>query len=61
MLNTLSCMGSYCLQYASEELRRDRDFMLAAVTQNGFALQYASKELRNDPEIQQNVPNWMRK
>jgi hypothetical protein len=41
----------YALEYASEELRNDRDFMLAAVKQYGYALAYASEELRKDPEI----------
>ena len=49
------------LAYASEEFQNDRAVVLAALTENQWAFQYASKELRDDPEIQQNVPNWMRK
>ena len=39
------------LQYASEELRADREIVLAAVQDNGWALEYASDELRTDREI----------
>ena len=33
------------LQFASTELRADKDFVLAAVKQDGRALRYSSKEL----------------
>ena len=39
------------LQYASEELRADREVALAAVKNNGDALEYASEELRSDREV----------
>ena len=39
------------LQYASAELRNDREIVGAAVIQNGRALEHASAELRNDREI----------
>ena len=39
------------LQVASEELKRDRDFVLEAVKQNCNAIKYASEELKNDREI----------
>jgi hypothetical protein len=39
------------LQHASEELRGDREVVLAAVQQNGGALRYASEELRGDREF----------
>ena len=39
------------LQYASGELRADRDVVLAAVNNNPFALQYASDELRADRAV----------
>jgi len=39
------------LQHASEELRGDRAFMLAAVQHNGLALEYASDQLRGDKEV----------
>mmetsp|Transcript_59943 Transcript_59943/g.141839 ORF Transcript_59943/g.141839 Transcript_59943/m.141839 type:complete len:111 (+) Transcript_59943:203-535(+) len=36
------------LQYASAELRRDREVVLVAVAQAGIALQYASAELQGE-------------
>ena len=42
---------SWALRFASEELRGDREFMLAAVKQSGYALQHASDELRGDAEV----------
>jgi len=40
------------LQYASEELRADREVVLAAVkSDNDYALRYACKELRGDKEV----------
>ena len=39
------------LYNASEELKNDREFILAAVTQCGRALEYASEELKNNREI----------
>ena len=39
------------LEYASDELKNDREILLVAVTKNGLALEYASKELKNDREI----------
>jgi hypothetical protein len=41
------------LEYATEELRGDREVVLAAVQQNGRALEYASTELQKDPEVMQ--------
>ena len=43
--------GSLNLRHASEELRNDREIVLAAVSQYAYALEYASEELRNDREI----------
>ena len=44
------------LQYASEELRRDREVALAAVAQSGNALQNVSKEQSiNKPTINNNI------
>ena len=40
------------LQFASEEFRCDRDFILAAVEQHFFALQFASEGLPRDPSSQ---------
>jgi hypothetical protein len=39
------------LYYASEELRADREIVMAAVSIDGFSLVYASEELRADREI----------
>jgi hypothetical protein len=41
----------HVLQYASAELRKDREVVLAASKRNGYALQWASAELRNDREV----------
>ena len=46
------------LQYASKELRNDRDVVLAAVKKDWSALQWASKELRSDESfIKENIKN----
>ena len=37
----------FALQYASTELKGDREFVMEAVKQTGWALQYASVGLRN--------------
>ena len=39
------------LEYASEELRGDKEVVLEAVRQNGWLLEYASEELRGDREV----------
>ena len=39
------------LEYASSELKNDKDFVLVAVKQNGLALELASEDLQNDREI----------
>ena len=36
----------HALQYASEELKADREFMFQAVVNDGNALEYASKKLK---------------
>jgi len=41
----------WALTYASEELRADKDVVLAAVKKDGWALTYASEELRTDREF----------
>merc|ERR1712117_988366 len=51
-----ACKGSYSgrfplLQYASAELRADRDFVLAAVSHCGHAFEYAATELKADREF----------
>ena len=39
------------LGYASEELRGDREIVLAAVKEDWTMVQFASDELKNDPEV----------
>ena len=41
---------SSVLEYASEELKRDHDFIFAAVSRShyGYALEFTSEELKND-------------
>jgi hypothetical protein len=43
--------NGYALQFASIELRGDKDVVLPAVTQYGYGLQFASVELRADKKI----------
>ena len=51
VLATVKEYGDESLGWASDELRNDREVVLAAVAQNGCALQYASEELRSDKEV----------
>ena len=39
------------IEYASEELRADKEVVMAAVKNDGFALEYASDELKADKEL----------
>ena len=39
------------LKYASKELKNNRDFVLAAIKQEGRALEFASEELKNNSDI----------
>lgn len=43
--------GSWALMHAPDELRSDRNFVGAVVSQNGVTLLYASHALRNDREV----------
>ena len=43
--------GFNALRYAAAELKRDHEFVLAAVAQYGAALEYAAAELKGDHEI----------
>ena len=43
--------NGYALNYASDELKKDREIVLAAVKINGLALEYASDELKKDRDI----------
>jgi len=42
---------AYALQYASPELRADRDVVLASVARIGRAVQHASPKLRADRDV----------
>jgi hypothetical protein len=39
------------LEYAIDDLKRDREIVLAAVTKNGMALHHASDDLKGDREF----------
>ena len=43
----------YVLEYATAELKGDREIVLAAVAQNGDALRYAAVELKGDAQLLQ--------
>jgi hypothetical protein len=38
-------------QYADDSLKKDKDFALAAVTQNSRALEYAHESLKKDKDF----------
>ena len=39
------------LEYASDELRDDKEVVLAAVKDTAYAIEYASEKLQADPDI----------
>ena len=43
--------SGWALKYASEELKNDKEVVLAAVAQYGYALEYASNDMKNDKEV----------
>lgn len=45
------CDPDIVLRYASEEMRADKDVVLAAVRKNGWSLYYASEELKADKDV----------
>ena len=45
-------LNPFALEYASAELKGDREIVMEAVKQNGRALEYASAELKGDEELQ---------
>ena len=51
MLAMVKQDGVRVLEFASEGLRADKDFMLAAMKQDGFPLQFASEELKADKDF----------
>ena len=50
--------GMQLLADAPEELKADRDFMMEAVSKNGFALEFASEELRSDCDLVMTAMGW---
>ena len=51
VLTAIKQKSGWQLQYASEEIKKDREVVLAAVKKNGYALTYASDELKKDREF----------
>ena len=51
MAQTVIKQDRKALQYAAEELKADRDFMLEAVKKNGHALAHAAEELQADRDF----------
>jgi hypothetical protein len=47
--------NGYALEYASDELKKEREIVLTAMRSDRDALQFASKELQNDCKIVQIV------
>ena len=43
--------NGYALEYASPELRNNKDVVMTAVQNDGHALQFASEELRSDIDV----------
>ncbi len=43
--------GGYNLEFATEEMKRDRDVVLAAAKYSGYTLSFASEELRGTPKL----------
>ena len=51
MLILLNECGGKCLQYASNELKKDRDIVLEAIKRDGTSLMFANPKFQNDEEI----------
>ena len=47
------------LEFASEELRVDREVVMEAVKQSGVALEFASLELQGDRELNPTGITWL--
>ena len=47
----MTTCGKHPLQFASEDLKNDREIALEEIKQNGLALRYSSEDLRNDREV----------
>ena len=44
---------AWSLEYATEELKADREIVMTAVSECGWALQYAAKDLKEDEDMLQ--------
>ena len=51
MVAVTSGLSSHALQYASDELKNDKEVVMAAVNHYGYNLKYASDELKGDKEV----------
>ena len=43
--------NGYALQFATEELKGDREVVMTAVSQNGCALKFTTEEMKGDREV----------
>ena len=43
--------NGWALRHASEDLRADKEVVLAAVAEDGYALQHAAAEMQADTEV----------
>ena len=57
----ITATGVNALEFASDELKGDWDFMMAAVRHDGYAVHYASEELQGDRQIVMEVSAAKRK
>ena len=39
------------LEYADKSLKKDKEIVLLAVTQDSYSIEYADKSLKKDPDI----------
>ena len=55
--------NGWALQFASEELKNDKEFVLAAVAQDARALKYASDKLKKEMDLRKEMDavekNWL--
>ncbi len=51
MVRFAVCRDGSALQFAAEELRADKEVVLAAVAMDGWALKYAAKNLQADKDV----------
>ena len=51
MVMTAVSQNGHALEFATDELRGDREVVMKAVSENGYALEHATEELRADREV----------